>query len=209
MTDIDIYSSNHFYHQVYVDEDDAILEQLAVFRCALLDNGYEPIPVRGKGGKGCLNTGWTSGAITVDRIVRETLAGTAKLNTGLRGGRVAVVDNDLRDPEHAAAADEIVAHILGPTPLKRRGSKGACLCYRNNTPLPKLTITAADGTRLFEILGTGQQFVAYGMHPAGMDYTWIGDGEPATVPISELPEVTPEQLRELHATIRELLIELG
>jgi hypothetical protein len=42
-----------------------------------------------------------------------------------------------------------------------------------------------------------------------MDYTWIGEGEPATVPISELPEVTPEQLGELHATIRELLIELG
>jgi hypothetical protein len=147
--------------------------------------------------------------LDLERIVEETLRGTAKLNTGIRCGRVAVVDNDLRDPEHAAAADEIVAHMLGPTPLKRRGSKGACLCYRNMTPIPKQTITAADGTRLFEILGTGQQFVAYGMHPEGMNYTWIGDGEPATVPVSKLPEVTPEQLRDLHATIRELLIELG
>src|SRR5438067_13339386 len=128
MTDTYIYSSNNFSRQVYVDEDDVILEQLAEFRCALLDNGYEPIPVRGKG---CLNIGWNTGAITTDRIVRETLAGTSKLNTGIRCGRVAVVDNDLRDPEHAAAADEIVAHLLGPTPLKRRGSKGACLCYRN------------------------------------------------------------------------------
>jgi AAA domain/Bifunctional DNA primase/polymerase, N-terminal/Primase C terminal 2 (PriCT-2) len=202
-----IYSSSDFHRQVYLDEDGPIIEQLAEFRCQLLDNGYEPIPVKGKDG---LNFGWSSGNIGLERVVEETLRGTVKLNTGIRCGRVAVVDNDLRDPQHAAALNEIVAHMLGPTPLTRRGSKGACLCYRNEKPIPKLTITTADGkTRLFEILGTGQQVVAYGKHPDGMDYAWIGDGEPATVPVSELPEVTPEKLRDLHATIREMLIELG
>jgi hypothetical protein len=100
-------------------------------------------------------------------------------------------------------------HILGPTPLKRRGSKGAALCYRNETPIPKLTITDSRGTRLFEILGTGQQFVAYGKHPRGMDYTWIGEGEPATFTLADLPEVTPEELYTLHSAIYELLVGLG
>jgi hypothetical protein len=201
-----IYSSNDFYRQDYVDCDDPIVQELTTFRLRLLSNGYEPIPT---GGKNRLNTGWTSGEIIPERVRYETESGTAKLNTGLRCGRTVAVDNDLRDPEHAAAADEIIEHILGPTPLKRRGSKGAVLCYRNETPIPKLTITDAQGTRLFEILGAGQQFVAYGRHPKGIDYTWVGDGEPATVTLGELPESTPEQLYTLHAAIHELLVDLG
>jgi hypothetical protein len=201
-----IYNSTDFYRQDYADCDDPILQELAAFRLRLLSNGYEPIPT---GGKDRLNIGWTSDEITPERVQFETEIGTTKLNTGLRCGRAAVVDNDLRNPEHAAAVDEIVEHILGPTPLKRRGSKGAALCYRNETPISKLTITDAKGTRLFEILGTGQQFVAYGMHPKGMDYTWIGDGEPATVTLDDLPEVTPEQLYTLHSAIHELLVGLG
>ena len=70
-----IYSSNDFSCQVCIDKDDPILEQLAEFRFALLNKGYEPIPVKGKS---VLNIGWSSGAITLDRIVREILAGTGK-----------------------------------------------------------------------------------------------------------------------------------
>jgi hypothetical protein len=206
MTTHHIYSASDFYRQVYIDCDDPILEELADFRVGLLNNGYETIPVRGKG---CLNNGWTTGEITPERVVEETLNGTQKLNTGIRCGRVAAPDNDVKNPEHAALVDELIEHFLGRSPLKRRGSKGAAYCYYNRTPIKKLTLTAADDTRLFEILGTGQQFVAYGKHPDGMDYHWIGEGEPATVPPTDLPEVTPKQLVELHAAIRELLIALG
>jgi len=61
----------------------------------------------------------------------------------------------------------------------------------------------------FGTFGDGQQFVAYGMHPKGMDYEWIGDGDPATVPLADLPEVTPQQLIELNATVGDLLTERG
>jgi Primase C terminal 2 (PriCT-2)/AAA domain len=206
MTTTHIYRANDFYRQPYIDEDDPILEELAAFRLRVLDNGYETLPVRGKNG---LLSGWTSGEITPERVRYETSIGTTKLNTGIRCGRVAVPDNDVKNPEHAAAVNELIEHFLGTSPLKRRGSKGAAYCYYNRTPIKKLTLTDANYTRLFEILGDGQQFVAYGKHPDGMDYTWIGEGEPATVPLTELPEVTPEQLIELHAAIRELLIALG
>ena len=59
-----IYRTKDFYRQEYLDEDDPILEQLAKFRTGLLENGYEPIPVRGKGRKGGLNNGWTTGEMT-------------------------------------------------------------------------------------------------------------------------------------------------
>ena len=180
-------------------------QELCDFRRQLLLNGYQPIPVAGKNG---LNTGWTSGEITHQRVIDETQNSPTMTNTGLRCGETVCVDNDVIDPQHAAAVNEIVEFILGPTPLKRYGSKGAALIYRNETPVGKLTMTAADGTRLFEVLGTGQQFVGFGRHPAGMDYRWENK-DPANFLLADLPEVTPDQLRELIATIRELLTELG
>jgi hypothetical protein len=214
MTIINIYSSNTFYRQDYVDENDPILEELAIARAILHHNGYEPIPVRGKGGsktdKRAINVGWASGEMTVERICNETLFSTAKLNTGLRCGRTVGVDNDLRNPEHAALVQEIVEHRLGPTPLRRRGSKGAMSLYRNETPIPLLVIADANGTTLFEILGTGKQLVAFGKHPDGMDYTWLEEGKnPFTVALAHLPEVTPEQLRALIIDVTDLLIALG
>jgi hypothetical protein len=67
------------------------------------------------------------------------------------------------------------------------------LVYRNAAPIGKLIITDRAGTRLFEILGQGQQFVGFGRHPAGMDYR-SEDDDPTSIAWADLPEVTPEQL---------------
>jgi hypothetical protein len=190
----------------YVDAESPIIESLIEFRCRLLDQGYEPIPVAGKGG---LLDKWTEGPITEVRIELESRVGTGKLNTGFRTGRLVGVDNDIRDPEHAALIDEVVEIELGATGAKRRGSKGCMAVYWNRNPIHKLTLTAKDGTRLFEVLGTGQQFVGYGQPCEGVWYEWVGDQHPFVTPIEELPEVTGEQLRQLINSVREVLVELG
>jgi len=97
-------------------------DDLLQLRLKLLDNGFEPIPVAGKDS---LLKGWTTGPITEDRVTAET-RNSCNTNTGFRTGRTVGVDNDLRDPLHAAAATEITEYILGPTPLIRFGSKGRC-----------------------------------------------------------------------------------
>jgi hypothetical protein len=53
-----IYSAKDFHSQVYVDENDPILTELADFRVDLWRGGYEPIPCRDKN---FLNKGWTRG----------------------------------------------------------------------------------------------------------------------------------------------------
>ncbi len=64
-----------------------------------------------------------------------------------------------------------------------------------------------------EILGTGQQFVSYGIHPdTHKPYTWTNkllDGEPLRTPLDKLPEVTPEQLRDFAEQAAALLKSLG
>jgi hypothetical protein len=181
-------------------------------RIALFENGYEPIPILAAKKKPLIK-GWTTGEITAERIFAETTRHTDHLSTGLRTGKLCGIDIDLRDPEHADNIRFLVEQTLGETTLRRRGSKGFMLCYRNpGEPLGKLVIrdTALNKT-LVEIFGKGGQFVAYGIHPdTHHPYQWlVPDREPFWVPITDLPEVSSEQLIDLIGIISTRLVELG
>ncbi len=67
-----------------------------------------------------------------------------------------------------------------------------------------------DGTvAQIEVLGEGQQFVAYGVHPdTGQPYAWQGAG-PDAVPLDELPVVAPDALRGFLAAAEALIVQAG
>ncbi len=57
-----------------------------------------------------------------------------------------------------------------------------------------------------EILGAGQQFVGYGIHPeTGNEYRWNGAGDPLTVPIDALPRLSEAQARRFIVAAEERL----
>src|SRR5438270_7952237 len=162
-----------------------ITDAFARLRWRLLENGYEPIPIQGK--RPCI-VGWTTGNIDLERIVRETILHPDHRSTGLRTGALVGADIDLHNDDHAEIIRQEVEDTIGATPLRRRGSKGAMLCYRKaGTPIGKIIIrdSVADKT-LFEIFGAGGQFVAYGIHPdTQRPYEWLIPGqEPLFVPLS-------------------------
>jgi hypothetical protein len=138
-------------------------------------------------------------------------------NTGVRTGTLAVVDIDLRNPDHAAAIKDTVFAVLGHNNVERVGAKGCALCYYNPTPIPKIMVTgipegANEPVTLLEILGEGQQMAAYGIHPStGKPYDWpnavMGDDLLGT-PLTKLPAVTPEKLREAARAVQTALIGL-
>jgi hypothetical protein len=177
----------------------------------LIANGFEPVVVNGKA---AIANGWQTGAVTVERMATERAQFPHAQNTGLRTGRLVGVDIDLLDPAQVEAIRKLAFDILGPTDFMRVGQKGLLLCYRNDTATRKITI-AVKGARKIEILGKGQQFVAYGIHPdSGQPYRWIGPdvlgcADPLTQDISLLPPVTPEQLREFATKAAALLEQLG
>jgi Bifunctional DNA primase/polymerase, N-terminal len=183
---------------------------LAIDIARLIENGYGPIPVNGKAP---VEQGWQEGAPSLERF-------TARLdatNVGLRTGRLSATDIDLENSDHAAQLQALVFEVLGETDLVRFGRKGALLCYRNETPIGKITIKgAAPGDKvrnLIEILGAGQQFVAYGVHPdTGQPYRWQHPdfaGDPLDWPLAQLCAVTPQQLRDFARKARETLTALG
>lgn len=105
--------------------------------------------------------------------------------------RVIGVDIDVLDAEISASIRRIIEQRLGETPLVRVGqAPKVLLVYRTTEPMPKLALHP------IEVLGTGQQFVGYGVHPkTGLPYQWPLES-PVDTPVESLPLVSPQQVRE-------------
>ena len=180
------------------------ISNLLALRAQLLANGYEPVIVAGKA---AVWMGWQSAVIAGKSIRNEELAHPHAINTGLRTGHLLGFDNDFLDADQARAIGEIAIGVLGWTEFQRYGAKpGAMLLYRCKVAMRKITIRAraidAPKTRIvFEVLGEGQQLVAYGPHKdTGVPYRWeFADVfvEPAECSFDMVPEVAPVQIREL------------
>ena len=67
-----------------------------------------------------------------------------------------------------------------------------------------------DKAHRVEILGQGQQLVAYGIHPdTGKPYTWNGSGDPVKVPMGLLPPITLQGVRDFLVAAEAMLLEVG
>ena len=185
---------------------------LALNDVALIVNGYEPIPTKGKIP---VAKGWRTRLMTMEAVFAERARYPGALNTGLRTGRLVGVDIDIIPADHVEAIKHLATAVLGHTLHERIGAKGAMLCYRNETPISKITVSGShpNHSGKIEILGLGQQFVAYGIHPdIERPYTWINalrDAEPLRTPLDKLPEVTPEKLRDFAEQAAKLMAGLG
>ncbi len=176
----------------------------------LIAHGFEPVAVLGKAP---VADGWQTGAVTDERIAAQRAASPEAKSTGLRTGKLVGVDIDVLDPAHAQQFANLAATVLGSTKFGRVGKKGVMLCYANPTPIKKITV-AAKNARV-EVLGAGQQFVAYGDHPdTGAPYAWIGEDElgrvdPLAATFDIVPLTTPDKLHEFAAACAKIFSELG
>src|SRR6056297_2608527 len=132
----------------------------------LVDDRYEPLPIKPVS-KAPASGRWTE--VAIDEAQVDAWASRfPDHGVGLRTGRLVDVDIDLLDPDAAHEAERLSVARRGPTPL---------LVYRTEAPFAKI---AAPG---IEILGLGQQFVAFGVHPdTGRPYAWT-DEAPLDVPL--------------------------
>jgi len=178
----------------------------------LISNGYEPIAVVGKA---AVAKGWTTRPSTIEAVTAERADRPDAASTGLRIGRLVGIDIDIVPAEHVQAIKRLAVECLGSALLERVGAKGAMLCYRNETPIKKITVAGNHPRQpgKVELLGTGQHFVGYGIHPGiGKPYVWTNSllgGEPLLTPLDKLPEVTPDKLREFAERAGALMADLG
>jgi hypothetical protein len=105
---------------------------------------------------------------------------------GIAAGRVIGIDIDLlASAEVAHAVEALAKQSLGDTPAVRIGrAPKRLLVYRAAEPF------AGFKRPPIEVLGHGQQFVAYGLHPdTGQPYTWPVETL-ADIDIEDLPTIT-------------------
>ena len=154
-------------------------------RQTLLDNGYSPIPVIGK--NPALDN-W-----------RENIApeGYGGYNAGILCGKIAAVDIDITDKEIAEQLKDYALQICGETTYRIGKAPKVLLVYRSSGHRKKVSKRYDCGR--IEVLGEGQQFVAFGTHPdTKRPYTWPGVmGSLLDIRIDSLPQVNDSQITDI------------
>ena len=158
----------------------------------LLDNGYEPLPLI-PNSKRPAPSRWTAGAIDDARVDAWSRSfGTG--GVGLRTGALAAVDIDIDDPELAHEIAARAEALFGQTLVRAGRWPRRLLIFRAQMPSRKLSVPGV------EILGCGQQFVAFGLHPAtGRPYEWVTGETPCDVPFDQLPIIGTDAVQEFLA----------
>ena len=161
--------------------------------------GYQVIPVRGK--RPAISE-WESIGITADTVSHWASNGQAECSVGIRTGQgdVAIYgfDCDIYDGAVAKAVRTAFWERFGEAPLRIGQKPKSLSVYRGESGFAKINsptwVDPEGREHKVELLGNGQQFVAYGTHPGtGRPYEWIGDDllstESFDVPYIDLVEV--------------------
>ncbi|MEC5381839.1 AAA family ATPase [Aurantimonas sp. C2-6-R+9] len=184
---------------------------LADLRRQLTVNGYVPIPVAGKSPR---IRGWQNLKPNAEHVEGLIRAHPDHTNTGLLTGDLVAIDIDALDSATSTALVEMVLDLPGGASAPCRvGKAPKCLfIFRATAPRKKATTGKflINGTRCeVEVLGIGNQFVAYGIHPdTEAPYEW-SNGSPADIAFADLPEITPDTLDTFLTAARELLAARG
>jgi hypothetical protein len=200
----------------------AELEDPTELRLQLHRHGYRPVPVLGAhvamkaAGKRPMMKGWETVCASADEaeIARWTKAQRNCTNTGLLCGTLVGIDIDVLDHQHAHRVTCIATEMLGMTPACRIGrAPKILLTFRTDEPFDKIQTPEfhmLDGTvARVEILATGQQFVAFGIHPdTKAPYYWP-ECSPLDVPLHALPPVTKERCAAFIAAAEKYLRKVG
>lgn len=132
--------------------------------------------------------GWTTHVTTPEEIAQWRQ--DQDLGISIRLDHMIAVDCDVDDAEIAHGIYEILCGMIGKEPPRRTRADSArwlvAMRLAEGEQVLKSRYLLKNGECL-EVLGKGQQFVAFGRHPKGSRYEWTGSP-------SDIPTITPEVL---------------
>lgn len=180
-------------------------------RKLLVSNGFWPVPIKGKRPR---ITGWTTFRPELHQIEGQARSHADHPGTGIICGEVVAIDIDAPDAEAAAHLTAMADRLPGADrALRRVGRAPKLLLMFRATEVRKKISTAeylvGEHKCQVEILGSGQQFAAFGIHPdTGMPYQWLTQS-PIDVHFEDLPETTPESIDAFVAEAEAYLKSVG
>jgi hypothetical protein len=144
----------------------------------LVELGYRIVPLP-PGEKGPNRKGWPKFELTAQSVRKMAANGSAHDGVGILAATTPAIDIDILDEEVAQQmSDEIDRIFAGQSLMTRTGRAPKFLVpFRSDEPFRKLTSKVySDGKHehKVEILGDGQQWVAYHVHPGTeRPYQWF------------------------------------
>lgn len=164
----------------------------------LLENGYSIVPIRRgyKFPKGLAK--WESIKATKNHLTKWLSNGFADGGVGVLAKHTPGVDIDVLDEEIAQKLIEWCIENIGASVQRVGKAPKTLLVYQTDQPFSKVSSRTYEdmfGLRhKIEILGDGQQFVAYAEHPeTGEPYTYSSRLELRDVPKKKLSKISIEQ----------------
>ena len=161
--------------------------------------GYTVLPVK-PSLKRVVIEGWSSLEATAEDIRGWAKSGYKKGNIGINTRHTPAVDIDVYDESVAQHMEDWIIQNYGDACVRVGRAPKRLLLFRTDTPFRKMSATFTDGKidHKLEILGAGQQFVAYGIHPdTKMPYTWTSFDEPLMVDRDSLPLLSREDAERI------------
>lgn len=178
-------------------------------REALWQAGYRPVPIYNHDarcnapGKQPVGGAWQDRARRNPPEAASMEAETHAMNTGILCDGLRAVDVDIDDADLAGRVRQAALDTLGVAIMRTRANSGRCLLlYRAAEGEPGKRHIAGNAGKV-EVLGRGQQFVAYGLHTSGTALAWDLDPENATR--DRLTAVTEDQVTAFLAAVAPLI----
>lgn len=196
------------------DSDDTVIvrDYLARHGDKLIEMGYSVIPIQ-QGKKSPGFDGWQKSKATRGQIKDWLDGGFAMAGVGILTKWTCAIDIDCLDEPTALKFEDWCKSWIGFAPVRVGKAPKRLLLYRTVEPFRKrrtaVYLDEWGDKQMIEVLGDGQQFVAFHVHPeTGKPYEWIG-GEgnvsaeagdppsPLNVRATELTELSQEQVDRL------------
>lgn len=179
------------------------IEAVAAIRAQLWESGFRPVPVLNSD-KAPLGRDWGNAARKDPPDGVRFQPVPHALNTGLLADGLRAIDIDIDDTDLAVRVRSIVVGRFGEAPIRMRANSPRCLVlYRAAAGQPAKAVLAGRLGKV-EVLGRGQQFVAFGLHPSGVALEWFPEA-PGIELVENLPAVPEEGIAALFAELAPLL----
>lgn len=180
---------------------------------ALIDNGYNIVPIwPGKKAPGF--DGWQKIVSTKPQLKDWLASGHKDSGVGILTRTTPAIDIDVRDSEAAQRIENFICETINWAPTRVGKAPKRLMLFRTDAPFRKMKsnvyVDDFGDEQAIEILGDGQQFVAYHIHPDTMEpYVWTTADSPLTVTANQLPVLSADMIPELFEFFDELAIEYG
>jgi hypothetical protein len=189
----------------------------------LADYGYHPVPIK-PGYKAPLLDDWQAGHppdhfLPFRNLKDGRTTDCRRWGTGILTASCPAVDLDIKDRELVRVLIALSDERLGPSPFRMGAPPKVLLPFSTSAPFNKMSsqwwaLPGEDfrapgyNPHRIEVLGSGQQFVAYARHPRGTHYRWRR-GCPMGTLLIDLPEIDAASAAGFLALAEQIMESVG